>query len=248
MSSRRAVLVHSLIAIGVFAILYFALDRSVAVWCRSLDLEARRFFVLVGQLGNSLPYLVALPLCWLFFRWKRAWLAAEACRFTFAATCASGITVNLVKALAGRLRPRLLHRDGIYGFDPFTLDPDRMSFPSGHSAVAVALAVGMSLYYPRMRLPLFALALLVCSSRVLSSAHYPSDVVLGAYLAYLVTTALYTQLSRRGLILAPLYARARLQSDASRKDRGSAREAPAIAVSSGSDRQGLEDVREPRAR
>jgi membrane-associated phospholipid phosphatase len=196
----RACLLHSIISLGVFLVLYHTIDRSVAEWCRSLAPGLRRPFEVAGQLGNSLPYLVCLPFLWVFFRLKRMHLGAQACWFMFAMICASGVWVNMLKPLAGRLRPMWLHREGRFGFEPLTMDPMKMSFPSGHAAVAVALALGTGLFFPRLRVPLYVLAFLVCAARVLSGAHYPSDVVLGAWFAFFITTSCHRELAAQGVI------------------------------------------------
>jgi membrane-associated phospholipid phosphatase len=196
----RGAIVHALLGCVVFLALYHSADRGVAAWCRSLDAEVRRPFEIAGQIGNSLPYLVALPLLWMCFRLKRMRFHAQACWFGFAALCGAGVWVNLVKPVVGRLRPIWLHREGRFGFDPFTIDPMKMSFPSGHSAVAVALALALGFHYPRLRVPLCLVASLVCVSRVVSGSHYPSDVVLGAYFAFFIATSFRRELASAGVL------------------------------------------------
>lgn len=83
------------------------------------------------------------------------------------------------KRLHGRPRPqtsgiplpRLAHRI-----------PSSTSFPSGHSASAMAFAAGASTEWPALSVPLRSLAATVGFSRVATGAHYPSDVVAGAAL------------------------------------------------------------------
>lgn len=58
--------------------------------------------------------------------------------------------------------------------------PRSTSFPSGHSASALAFAAGASREMPQLRVPLGLLAGAVCWSRVYTGVHYPSDVVAGA--------------------------------------------------------------------
>jgi undecaprenyl-diphosphatase len=199
-ATLRACLLHSLIGLAVFLALYHTIDRSVASWCRSLSPELRRPFELVGQLGNSLPYLVVLPLLWAFFRLKRMDRETQACWFTFAVMCASGVWVNMLKPVAGRLRPMWLHREDRFGFEPLTMDSMKMSFPSGHAAIALAVALATSFFFPRLRVPLCLLAILVCAARVISGAHYPSDVVLGAYFGFFIATSCHRELAARGFI------------------------------------------------
>lgn len=69
--------------------------------------------------------------------------------------------------------------------------PTSTSFPSGHSASAMAFAAGASAEWPALSVPLRALAGLVGFSRVATGAHYPSDVAagfaLGEAIAWLTT-------------------------------------------------------------
>jgi membrane-associated phospholipid phosphatase len=56
------------------------------------------------------------------------------------------------------------------------------SFPSGHTASAVAFLVVVGRRHPRLALPLAALATTVGLSRVSTGLHYPSDVIAGGAL------------------------------------------------------------------
>jgi undecaprenyl-diphosphatase len=58
--------------------------------------------------------------------------------------------------------------------------PTTYSFPSGHSASAVAGAFVTTLMLPRARVLLWALAALVALSRIYVGVHYPLDVGVGA--------------------------------------------------------------------
>lgn len=60
--------------------------------------------------------------------------------------------------------------------------PASHSFPSGHTAAAVAFAAGAGRELPAARLPLGALAAAVGYSRVHTGVHYPGDVLAGAVL------------------------------------------------------------------
>ena len=64
--------------------------------------------------------------------------------------------------------------------------PTSRSFPSGHTAAAVAFATGVSRVLPSAGAPLHVLAALVGYSRVHTGVHYPGDVVAGALLGAMI--------------------------------------------------------------
>ncbi len=96
----------------------------------------------------------------------------------------SGIFVHLFKGLIGRPRPRLWEK-GVVNFGPSLAD-GLDSFPSGHTATSMAVAMVLSYYYPRCA-PLFmAGAAFVAAARVLGGAHFPLDVLGGTILGLAV--------------------------------------------------------------
>ncbi|MDX2562221.1 phosphatase PAP2 family protein [Streptomyces sp. TX20-6-3] len=60
--------------------------------------------------------------------------------------------------------------------------PDSASFPSGHTASAVAFATAAGVVFPPVAVPLQVLAMAVGYSRVHTGVHYPGDVAAGAVL------------------------------------------------------------------
>jgi undecaprenyl-diphosphatase len=129
--------------------------------------------------------------------------------FLFAAIGASGLVVDLLKIVVGRTRPKLLFETGAYDFSWFGLRADDWSFPSGHAATAAALMTALWCLWPRpLWLYVFG-AVLVAASRVVTGAHYLSDVVAGAVIAVLVTRAI-------ALWLLPRRRAARAEPEAAR--------------------------------
>ena len=106
-----------------------------------------------------------------------------------AALGVASATANLAgKTLVRRQRPVA---DAVPLIRRLRQPPVSSSFPSGHTASAVAFATGVALEHPRLAIPVAALAAGVGLSRVVTGVHYPSDVVAGAAIgvaAGLVTT------------------------------------------------------------
>lgn len=76
--------------------------------------------------------------------------------------------------------------------------PGSRSWPSGHTAAAVAFASGASRALPIAGLPLRALATLVAYSRVHTGVHYPGDVIAGAVVGSVLADFTTGRLARMG--------------------------------------------------
>lgn len=67
---------------------------------------------------------------------------------------------------------------------------DAFSMPSGHAANSMAAALVVATFYPRLRWVAFGVAFMVSFARVYSGVHFPSDVLAGATVALLYSSAL----------------------------------------------------------
>jgi membrane-associated phospholipid phosphatase len=75
--------------------------------------------------------------------------------------------------------------------------PGSRSFPSGHTAAAVAFATGVARVLPAAGLPLQSLAAVVGYSRVHTGVHYPGDVLAGALLGAVIAELTASKLADR---------------------------------------------------
>lgn len=110
-----------------------------------------------------------------------------------AGAISGGLGANLVKLFVARTRPRnfdLVHSDVWHSFQGWLAfgsgGSAAQSFPSAHTATAVGMAVTLATIYPQGRWWFFSLAALVGLHRIESSAHFPSDVCVGAAIGWIV--------------------------------------------------------------
>jgi membrane-associated phospholipid phosphatase len=109
----------------------------------------------------------------------------RAARSGLTAVAATAAFVNLVvKPLGRRRRPE--RPEEASTSERAVRMPASRSFPSGHTAAAVAFASGVSREWPAAGAPLQVLAALVGYSRVHTGVHYPGDVVAGAVIGSMI--------------------------------------------------------------
>ncbi len=111
---------------------------------------------------------------------------AALCGLASVATTATVVNV-VVKPLGRRRRPERAGSE--VPVDRHVRMPASRSFPSGHTAAAVAFAGGVGRALPAAGVPLHALAALVGYSRVHTGVHYPGDVLGGALLGAMISDA-----------------------------------------------------------
>jgi undecaprenyl-diphosphatase len=100
--------------------------------------------------------------------------------FLFVAIGAPSLFVTIIKRLIGRARPLVNGVADPYVFDPFVWRVAYASLPSGHATTAFAVLAAFGSLWPRGRTILLIYALLIAASRIVVTAHYPTDVATGA--------------------------------------------------------------------
>ncbi len=193
-SPRSTYLTASLLALlGLAA---FAIDLPVAraMLSDACPGELARLLGLAEAFAHGYGVLAILLV--VFTLDNRAWR----CRVRIlVATLGTGALANVGKLLLTRVRPHALlgpggenRVDGV--FDTFGAwlpwlnnSSTHQSIPSGHSAMAAALAVTLVWLYPRGRYVFVGLALLAAGQRIESGAHYVSDALFGAAIGCLLS-------------------------------------------------------------
>lgn len=101
----------------------------------------------------------------------------------------------VTNVIAGRQRPNQGNGHGDF-FENNTLDS---SFPSGHATMEFSMDSVLAHEYPSVASKIFwyGLGTAVSASRVIGRDHFPSDVIMGGTLGYLVGTHIYHAHSSR---------------------------------------------------
>lgn len=167
----------------------------------TIDFRVGRYFT-VAELPDELedfvdaaehfgtPYGQLLALLCLFAATR--WHERRVFRI-FLGTCAAGLGANLVKLLVARVRPRSFDFDQLELFDGFigwlTFGADgskAQGFPSAHTASAFGFAALLTWAFPSGKKVFLLLAAFVGLHRITTSAHFPSDVFVGAAVGWSV--------------------------------------------------------------
>lgn len=116
----------------------------------------------------------------------------------------AGLVANLIKSCIGRFRPvaylneypETVDQTFCGSFLAFNSGPaiewshPVQSFPSAHAATAFGLAMALTWLFPRGRYLFFFLAILASAQRVVSLAHWTSDVFIGAAVGIVIAETL----------------------------------------------------------
>ncbi len=168
-----------LIALAVCAVLMIAetmgLKTTLALAFKG---DVKRESRWLAQYGQAVCTAVAAVLVWQLDPSRKAAPAA-----LVMATVGATLVCTVIKRLVSRVRPG---REGAGAF----LGPSwkhanyKESFPSSHSASAMALSVTLAILYPPAAATFCTLALLCGGLRYVLDAHWPSDVIGGLALGY----------------------------------------------------------------
>ena len=188
----------------LFALL-LPLDGPIAYLARNAPIggDLRRVLGWFGEYGQGGMAILLAVLVWRLDRTN----ARRLLDFLLAMLLAAFATLPM-KMLTGRPRPRpdmletydSLDFLGPFGAHPFgpevgvhhawefwtNISSDLWSMPSSHTVYAVVTSVWIGAMYPKLRALAWTLAAIVGCARILFGAHYPTDVLVGATLGYLV--------------------------------------------------------------
>lgn len=105
--------------------------------------------------------------------------------FVLSSVLAASIVGKILKIVIGRMRPVFFEALDKTGFVPFSTDWAFNSMPSGHSFASFAGLVMLGLLAPKIKWFTWSLAIIIGVSRICVGAHWPSDVIFGAFIGML---------------------------------------------------------------
>ena len=177
------------------AVSVFTIDGPLARFdVGNLPGDLRRLVELAEVFAHGTGVGMILVACWTLDRDRRLFVPRVA-MLAFL----PGIIANVCKLLVARHRPRDFDLDSpaitsFLGVPGNTGTSELQSFPSGHTATAVGLALALSRLYPQGRFLFAAFALLAAAQRVLFDAHFLSDTLVSAGIACFVAAILRERL------------------------------------------------------
>jgi len=161
--------------------MFHYLDKTEERFCKFLNRASYRPYInssfsTISRLGNGVFWYVLILSLPLFYG-----LAALPIMMQMASTGLLGVLIyKVLKNKLVRQRPFITHSNIKLGTAPL----DEYSFPSGHTLHAVCFSSILIAYYPEWAVLVIPFTILIGLSRPVLGLHYPSDVIVGAFIGW----------------------------------------------------------------
>lgn len=159
------------------------LELPVCRYCHELGSpRVQSFFSVISRIGDGHYWYVVLAGLFLF----QGEAALPAFRHVLVVGLICHLLYRSLKRTTARVRPFDFAQDG---FQTLVAPLDKYSFPSGHTLHAVVFTWVLTHFFPALGWVLIPFTLCVAASRVVLGLHYPTDVVAGALLGFVLCFA-----------------------------------------------------------
>jgi len=198
------------VAVAVIAATMIVLDAPAVTAAQRAPAWLPEIFDHITEFGKSVWFLVPIALVLATMallgspalpRMSQRVLAAIAVRlgFLFLAIGLPGLVFTIAKRLIGRARPFVEGSADPLVYRPLGWNVEYASLPSGHAVDAFAAAMAIGVLWPRMRPLMWTYAVVIAVSRVVLTAHFPSDVMVGAIVGVVGALLVRDWYAARGL-------------------------------------------------
>jgi membrane-associated phospholipid phosphatase len=199
MNDMEGLLKKTAITAGITAIIYLVLfyfvDKPIDIWVHNH--LAKTFIFQLGTYNSLLAkgaiIKLAIAICFVLIIILDHCLTRLWTRHLLYICITASIAIIIgegFKYLLGRYRPIMLFEHNLYGMHFFSSEWALNSTPSGHTIRAFSILTAASFLYRRFTIVFISIATLIGASRVIVTAHYPSDVLFGAFIG--IFTAAWT--------------------------------------------------------
>ena len=191
----KKTIVFTIIAAVLYLVLFFFLDKPIDLWVNynysktwhhDLGVIISYFaydpFIRVGLTFGFILIFISDP--GIKKRWTRTLL------FICLSVSIAIVIGDGFKYLFARYRPVMLFDNNLYGLHFFSTEWALNSTPSGHTLRAFSLLTALTLLYRKYAVLFISVAVLIGLCRVVVTAHYPSDVLFGAFIG--IISAVWT--------------------------------------------------------
>lgn len=186
----------AVVLVSIFCVLY--VDQAMTAFFMPDELyyfrRVSRYLTDVGEGG--LWFAVSLVAIAYGYRQRLEKWRVFGLQFLFS-LIVSGLFLQMMKFLIGRQRPHVSDDYHPHMFYNFNTNPHFHSMPSGHSQVLFTAAVNFALLFPRQAKWIYAAAFFFAMTRVFTTQHFFSDVLMGCLVGYLGATFTLYLMARR---------------------------------------------------
>ncbi len=194
MPYQKLLLYSLFIVVPLIVVLLLSLDRAISDYFYAHRGDALwHFGNFITYFGKSDIYLVVALGLYLVYRKSNATLSKVGI-YLLLLNLVSGIVVTVLKFIFAKTRPLLYHSDVVFAFDWFRYEYAYNAFPSGHSATALAVWFGLALVFPRYKIALTLVGVMIAFSRMVIDAHYLSDVLFGGAIGIATAMLVYAKM------------------------------------------------------
>tara|TARA_B110000014_G_C20115228_1_gene588791 strand:- start:755 stop:1354 length:600 start_codon:yes stop_codon:yes gene_type:complete len=163
-------------------------DRALMIWLHGKHIKILDHIMpFITDADNWILPILLLIVILGFKGGKRGKIALSVLIISLSIT--DSICAQILKPFFERIRPSHI---AIEGVNLLVSKGGKWSMPSNHASNMFSLAVILTYFYDRFKVPLFSLATLIAISRVYVGVHYPADVVVGAFIGYSISWLIIT--------------------------------------------------------